>query len=81
MVTRKVGAALAAGCTTIVKPPPEAPFSALALVEVRGAWRYPIGGGSHSLIACNARWRSTWRYQRRYDSAQCARGWKGAVPE
>lgn len=34
MITRKVGAALAAGCTTVIKPAPEAPFSALALAEV-----------------------------------------------
>lgn len=34
MITRKLGAALAAGCTTVIKPPPETPFSALALTEV-----------------------------------------------
>lgn len=34
MITRKLGAALAAGCTAVVKPPPETPFSALALAEV-----------------------------------------------
>ena len=34
MITRKLGAALAAGCTTVIKPPPEAPFSALVLAEV-----------------------------------------------
>ena len=33
-ITRKLGAALAAGCTAIIKPPPETPFSALALTEV-----------------------------------------------
>jgi delta 1-pyrroline-5-carboxylate dehydrogenase len=37
MITRKLGAALAAGCTAVIKPPPETPFSALALVEV---WYY-----------------------------------------
>ncbi|MER9484142.1 NAD-dependent succinate-semialdehyde dehydrogenase [Mesorhizobium sp. M0494] len=31
MITRKAGAALAAGCTMIVKPAPETPLSALAL--------------------------------------------------
>jgi succinate-semialdehyde dehydrogenase/glutarate-semialdehyde dehydrogenase len=31
MITRKVGPALAAGCTTIVKPASQTPFSALAL--------------------------------------------------
>ena len=34
MITRKLGAALAAGCTAVIKPPPETPFSCLALVEV-----------------------------------------------
>lgn len=33
-ITRKLGPALAAGCTAIIKPPPETPFSALALIEV-----------------------------------------------
>jgi hypothetical protein len=35
MITRKLGAALAAGCTAVIKPPPETPFSCLALTEVR----------------------------------------------
>ena len=35
MITRKLGAALAAGCTTVIKPAHETPFSALALGEVR----------------------------------------------
>ncbi|MBX7144482.1 MAG: NAD-dependent succinate-semialdehyde dehydrogenase [Oligoflexia bacterium] len=34
MITRKLAAALAAGCTMIVKPAPETPFSALALAEL-----------------------------------------------
>lgn len=34
MITRKLGAALAAGCTAVIKPPAETPFSCLALVEV-----------------------------------------------
>ena len=34
MVTRKVGPALAAGCSTILKPSEETPLSALALAEV-----------------------------------------------
>ena len=38
MVTRKAAAALAAGCTVVVKSPPETPLSALALAKVgRGA--------------------------------------------
>jgi len=35
MITRKLGAALAAGCTAVIKPAPETPFSALALAEAR----------------------------------------------
>ena len=34
MITRKVGAALAAGCTAVVKPASETPFSALALARL-----------------------------------------------
>ena len=34
MITRKVGAALAAGCTVVVKPAEDTPLSALALGEV-----------------------------------------------
>lgn len=34
MITRKAGAALAAGCTMIVKPAPETPLSALALAKL-----------------------------------------------
>ncbi|EHB09594.1 Succinate-semialdehyde dehydrogenase, mitochondrial, partial [Heterocephalus glaber] len=33
MITRKVGAALAAGCTVVVKPAEDTPFSALALAQ------------------------------------------------
>lgn len=36
MVTRKAGAALAAGCTVVVKPSEETPLSALAIAEVSG---------------------------------------------
>ncbi|RKP07665.1 succinate-semialdehyde dehydrogenase I [Thamnocephalis sphaerospora] len=34
MITRKAGAALAAGCTVVIKPAAETPYSALALVEL-----------------------------------------------
>lgn len=34
MITRKAGAALAAGCTLVVKPAEETPLSALALAQV-----------------------------------------------
>ena len=34
MITRKLGPALAAGCTFVCKPAPQTPFSALALAEL-----------------------------------------------
>lgn len=34
MVTRKVGPAIAAGCTTVLKPAPETPLSALAIAAI-----------------------------------------------
>ncbi|KAI0684384.1 succinic semialdehyde dehydrogenase [Earliella scabrosa] len=43
MITRKLGAALAAGCTAVIKPPPETPFSALALVELANRAGVPPG--------------------------------------
>ncbi|KAH9948819.1 succinate-semialdehyde dehydrogenase [Amylocystis lapponica] len=43
MITRKLGAALAAGCTTVIKPPPETPFSCLALVELATRAGVPPG--------------------------------------
>ncbi|KAJ7353392.1 succinic semialdehyde dehydrogenase [Mycena albidolilacea] len=43
MITRKLGAALAAGCTTVIKPPPETPFSCLALVELARRAGVPDG--------------------------------------
>lgn len=43
MITRKLGAALAAGCTTVIKPPPETPFSALALTELAKRAGVPDG--------------------------------------
>lgn len=36
MVARKVAAALAVGCTSVIKVPAETPFSVLAFVEVSG---------------------------------------------
>ena len=35
MITRKLGAALAAGCTAVIKPPAETPYTCLALADVR----------------------------------------------
>ncbi|KAF9021104.1 succinate-semialdehyde dehydrogenase [Rhodocollybia butyracea] len=43
MITRKLGAALAAGCTAVIKPPPETPFSALALAELASRAGVPDG--------------------------------------
>ena len=48
MITRKLGAALAAGCTAVVKPPPETPFSALALIEASLSLGPPQKAGSNT---------------------------------
>ena len=43
MITRKAGAALAAGCTMVVKPASMTPFSALALAELAERAGLPAG--------------------------------------
>lgn len=43
MITRKAGAALAAGCTMVVKPAPETPLSALALAKLAEEVGFPKG--------------------------------------
>jgi succinate-semialdehyde dehydrogenase/glutarate-semialdehyde dehydrogenase len=43
MLTRKAGAALAAGCTIVIKPAPETPFSALALAALAEQAGIPAG--------------------------------------
>lgn len=43
MITRKAGAALAAGCTMIIKPAPETPLSALALAKLAEQAGMPAG--------------------------------------
>ncbi|ATR83706.1 succinate-semialdehyde dehydrogenase (NADP(+)) [Pseudomonas sp. HLS-6] len=43
MITRKAGPALAAGCTCIVKPAPETPFSALAMAALAEQAGIPPG--------------------------------------
>jgi succinate-semialdehyde dehydrogenase/glutarate-semialdehyde dehydrogenase len=43
MITRKAAAALAAGCTIVIKPAPETPFSALALAELADRAGIPAG--------------------------------------
>lgn len=43
MITRKAGAALAAGCPMIIKPAPETPLSALALAKLAEEAGFPAG--------------------------------------
>ncbi len=43
MITRKAGAALAAGCTMVIKPAKDTPFSALALCELAERAGIPAG--------------------------------------
>ncbi|KAI8342243.1 Aldehyde/histidinol dehydrogenase [Blakeslea trispora] len=43
MITRKVGAALAAGCTVVIKPGAETPYSAFALAELAKRVGIPPG--------------------------------------
>uniref|UniRef100_H3CIK1 Succinate-semialdehyde dehydrogenase n=1 Tax=Tetraodon nigroviridis TaxID=99883 RepID=H3CIK1_TETNG len=51
MITRKVGAALAAGCTTVVKPAEDTPLSALALAEL--AEQAGIPSGVFNVVPCS----------------------------
>lgn len=43
MITRKAAAALATGCTVVIKPAGETPFSALALAELAERAGFPAG--------------------------------------
>ncbi|KAG0222231.1 hypothetical protein BGW42_006797 [Actinomortierella wolfii] len=43
MITRKLGAALAVGCTTVIKPAHETPYSCLALCELANRAGIPPG--------------------------------------
>lgn len=43
MITRKAGPALAAGCTMVLKPASQTPFSALALAELANRAGIPAG--------------------------------------
>jgi succinate-semialdehyde dehydrogenase/glutarate-semialdehyde dehydrogenase len=52
MITRKVGAALAAGCTVVVKPATQTPLSALAMAEL--ALRAGIPAGAFNVITGSA---------------------------
>ena len=49
MITRKVGPALAAGCTVVCKPASQPPYSALALAEL--AQRAGVPAGVFNVIA------------------------------
>jgi succinate-semialdehyde dehydrogenase / glutarate-semialdehyde dehydrogenase len=53
MITRKAGAALAAGCTMVIKPASQTPLSALALVEL--ASRAGIPAGVLSIVTGSAK--------------------------
>lgn len=52
MITRKAGAALAAGCAMVLKPAPQTPFSALALAVL--AERAGIPAGLFSVLPADA---------------------------
>ena len=52
MITRKVGPALAAGCTVVAKPASQTPFSALALAEL--AERAGVPKGVFNVITGNS---------------------------
>lgn len=52
MITRKAGPALAAGCTMLVRPASQTPFSALALAEL--AHRAGLPGGVFSVLTGEA---------------------------
>jgi succinate-semialdehyde dehydrogenase/glutarate-semialdehyde dehydrogenase len=43
MITRKAGPAIAAGCTVVLKPAPQTPFSALALADLAERAGIPAG--------------------------------------
>src|SRR6185295_4715399 len=52
MITRKAGPALAAGCTVVIKPAKQTPFSALAMAEL--AERAGIPKGVLNVVTGNA---------------------------
>lgn len=43
MITRKIGAALAAGCTCVIKPAEDTPLSALAIAKLAEEAQVPPG--------------------------------------
>ncbi|EPX71274.1 succinate-semialdehyde dehydrogenase [Schizosaccharomyces octosporus yFS286] len=52
MITRKVGAALAAGCTMVIRPAAETPFSAIALAKL--AERAGVPPGVINMVTSNS---------------------------
>lgn len=52
MLTRKLGPAFAAGCTAVVKPASQTPFTAIALVEL--AYEAGVPGGALSVVTGDA---------------------------
>jgi succinate-semialdehyde dehydrogenase / glutarate-semialdehyde dehydrogenase len=52
MVTRKIAPALAAGCTVVLKPAPQTPFTALALADL--AQQAGLPGGAFNVVTGDA---------------------------
>ena len=53
MITRKLGPALAAGCTVVLKPSEETPMSALAICAIAEEAGVPPGKNKHQKLFCN----------------------------
>jgi len=75
MITRKVGPALAAGCTIVLKPAEATPLSALALAELAERAGIPAGvfnvlTGDPVAIGDRRSRRHRWRSVRQPDGAQ-----------
>jgi hypothetical protein len=68
MITRKVGPALAAGCTVVVKPAEQTPLTALALAELAERAGFPPG--VFNVVTGSARPRDRRRADRQPDCAQ-----------
>ena len=51
MITRKVAPALAAGCTVVLKPAEDTPYSALALCEVNVFYKVNLIYEQHALTS------------------------------
>lgn len=69
MIARKIGPALAVGCTCVIKVPAETPFTNLAIVEVSPI--LPVGDTgrpeiSLKTLACQASWCARWCAKHHY---------------